>query len=171
LQPGDRLLEVGCGTGQITGWLAECVRPGRVMAVDFAPAMLAAARAKGIDAEFVESDICRERPAGRAAGPFDVALCFHSFPHFRDQPAALRNLAACLKPSGRLLVMHLAGSSQINHFHASVEGAVSGDVLPAGAQWGPLLSAAELKQTRLIDRGDLFFLEAVPRGLDLNTRL
>ena len=34
------VLEIGCGTGQITGWLAEQVTPGRVVAVDFSSEML-----------------------------------------------------------------------------------------------------------------------------------
>lgn len=163
LTPGQRVLEVGCGTGQITGHLARCVRPGRVTAVDFAPAMLAVARSKGIDADFVELDVCRPELSDKrrfAAGTFDVVLCFHSFPHFRDQRAALRNLACWMKPTGRLIVMHLAGGRQINHFHAGLSGAVNGDVLPTGDDWPPLLAEVGLRQVRLIDRDGLFFLDA-----------
>lgn len=80
LKPGTDLLEVGCGTGQITGWLAEQVAPGRVVAIDFAEAMLQQARRKHVAAEFRCADVCRD-DLGTAC--FDVILCFHSFPHFR----------------------------------------------------------------------------------------
>jgi ubiquinone/menaquinone biosynthesis C-methylase UbiE len=158
LQPGQSLLEVGCGTGKTTAWLAAQVAPGRVTAIDFAPEMIVRAQAKGIDADFRCLDVCCD-DLGRAG--YDVILCFHSFPHFRDQAAALRNFARALKPTGQLIVMHLAGSGRINHFHAGVDGPVTQDVLPVGDEWQPLLSQAGLKQTKLIDREDLFFLEAV----------
>jgi demethylmenaquinone methyltransferase/2-methoxy-6-polyprenyl-1,4-benzoquinol methylase len=160
LTPGQSLAEVGCGTGKTTGWLAEQVAPGRVSAIDFSEEMIARARLKGIDADFTCLDVCGENLGDTR---YDVILCFHSFPHFRDQPAALDHFAKALKPDGRLLVMHLAGSHHINHFHAGLKAPVNVDILPAGDEWGPLLSAAGLKQTHLIDREDLFFLEAVHR--------
>ncbi len=157
LSAGVDLLEIGCGTGQITPWLCSAVAPGRVVAVDFSQAMLARARAKDIPAEFRLLDICSDRPEGE----FDLALCFHSFPHFRDQAGALANISAALKPGGSLIVMHLAGSGAINAFHSGVGGAVGGDHLPEKHLWLELLSDAGLKLTQLIDRDDLFFLRAV----------
>jgi demethylmenaquinone methyltransferase/2-methoxy-6-polyprenyl-1,4-benzoquinol methylase len=160
LQKGMALLEVGCGTGKTTGWLAARVTPGRVTAVDFSSEMINRARAKNIDADFACLDVCDESPGEHR---YDVILCFHCFPHFRDQSAALRNFAGALKPSGRLIVMHLAGSAHINEFHAGIEGPVGGDVLPVGDRWRELLEQAGLRQTKSIDREDLFFLEAVCR--------
>jgi demethylmenaquinone methyltransferase/2-methoxy-6-polyprenyl-1,4-benzoquinol methylase len=163
LAPGQDLLEVGCGTGQITGWLAQAVRPGRVVAVDFSAAMLERARARGLEAEFRLVDICVEQPAGEA---FDVVLCFHSFPHFRDSAAALRQIARLLKPGGRLSVLHLAGSAPLNAFHQQVGGAVGHDRLPPAAEWPMLLEAAGLRLISAEDREDLFLLKArlAPRG-------
>lgn len=82
LRPGEDLLEVGCGTGQITGWLAARLSPGRVVAVDFARGMLEQARRKNVPAELRCADICSDR-LGECC--FHVILCFHSFLHFRDQ--------------------------------------------------------------------------------------
>ncbi len=44
---GNALIEVGCGTGQLTRWLADRVRPGRVVAIDFSPRMIEKASAAG----------------------------------------------------------------------------------------------------------------------------
>ncbi|MBS3822174.1 MAG: methyltransferase domain-containing protein [Planctomycetes bacterium] len=159
LTPGKTLLELGCGTGKTTAWLAEQVAPGRVTAVDFAPGMIAAAQAKGIDATFRCADICCD-DLGDAA--FDVVFCFHCFPHLRDQTAALANMASALKPDGRLIVMHMRGSRHINSFHATLDAPVNIDVLPSGeAAWDALLESAGLRRNELIDRDDLFFLRAV----------
>ena len=158
LGSGQDLLEVGCGTGQVTAWLCSAVWPGRVVAIDFAPAMVARAQAKGIAAEFRVGDICRQPPE---RGAFDVAFCFHSFPHFRDPPAALANLRVSLKPGGRLIVMHLAGSETINAVHSGLGGAVGGDLLPSAEAWTEMLNSAGLTLHERIDRDDLFFLRAV----------
>jgi ubiquinone/menaquinone biosynthesis C-methylase UbiE len=157
LRPGEDLLEVGFGTGQLTGWLADRVRPGRVVGIDFSPKMLQKAQAKGLAAEFRLADACRD-DLGQAE--FDVVLCFHSFPHFRDPLAALRNFARSLKPRGRLIVMHLRKRSEVNAFHKSLGGVVGADCLPADREWETWLRQAGLKTPKIIDEPDLFFLRA-----------
>lgn len=152
------MLEIGCGTGLITGWLTGRVGANQVTAIDFSPSMLAKARAKGIVADFRHLDICQEAPANAA---FDLALCFQSFPHFRDQTAALSNVARSLKAQGRLVVLHLVGSNEINTFHRRVGDAVGGDLLPTRYEWPALLSDVGLWIQSLEDRPDLFLLEAV----------
>jgi len=161
LQAGRDVLEVGCGTGQITRWLADLVKPGKVVAADFSPAMLAQARARGVDADFVLMDSCREEPVQRQ---FDVVLCFHSFPHFRDPAAALRQIVRHLKPGGQLLVLHLSGSAQLNAFHHKVGGAVGHDHLPPSSHWPELLRPAGLHVTEAVDREDLFLVRAELRA-------
>jgi len=155
LRPGQDVLELGCGTGQITGWLADRVRPGRVVAADFAPSMLDQARARGQEANVQLLDICRE-PAGAR---FDVVLCFNAFPHFRDKAAALRNIAASLKLGGRLLILHLSGRAKLNAFHQGLREPVCHDLLPDAGAWPGLLGRAGLRCVELADQDDLFLLE------------
>jgi ubiquinone/menaquinone biosynthesis C-methylase UbiE len=157
LQPGSDLLEVGCGTGQISGWLAQQIAPGRLVAVDFAEAMLEQARRKSAAAEFRCADVCRD---DLGTDCFDTILCFHSFPHFRDQAAAVTTLARALRASGRLLIMHLAGRREINSFHDHVGGAVHGDHLPSLEDWSVLLSQAGLQMQQHVDQSDLYILSA-----------
>jgi len=166
LRPGMDVLEVGCGTGQITGWLADTVKPGRVVAIDFSPGMLAQARARGVDAEFVLHDICGTEPLRRQ---FDLVLCFHSFPHFRDPSAALGQIARSLRSGGQLLVVHLSGSEQLNTFHRQVGGPVGRDRLAPAAEWPELLRPAGLRSLEAVDREDLFLMRAALQASD--TRL
>ncbi len=158
LTAGEQLLEVGCGTGQISAWLASKIAPGRLVAIDFASAMLHQAAAKNIAAEFRQADVCCDC-LGRNC--YDAVLCFHAFPHFRDQAKALEILARTLRPTGRLIIMHLAGSAQINSFHDQVGGAVGGDHLPSRPHFQELLSSQGLAIDEYIDREDLFFLRAL----------
>jgi ubiquinone/menaquinone biosynthesis C-methylase UbiE len=115
------------------------------------------ATSKGIVADFRVADVCRDN-LGRVE--FDVVLCFHSFLHFRDQPAALRNLARCLKSHGRLIVMHLHGRAGVNAFHQGVGGVIATDLLPTDNQWKKWLDLVGLRLTKIIDGPELFFLQA-----------
>ena len=162
LQPGQDVLEVGCGTGKVTAWLAEWVAPARVTAIDFAPEMIAHAQAKNIDADFAVADACAD-DLGQEM--FDVIFCFHVFPHLRDPNIAMIAFARALRPGGRLIVMHAAGSEHINACHANIEGPVHADHLPVGDEWNDLLRPAGLAMDDLIDREDLFLLDAHKTGV------
>jgi SAM-dependent methyltransferase len=160
LDPGRDVAEIGCGTGQVTGWLADAVRPGRVTAVDFAPGMLTRARRRGVQADFLALDVCAQ-PLPRAA--YDIVLCLNVFPHFRDPGAALANFAAALRPTGRLVILHLASWRDINAFHAGVDGIVSTDLLPEPTAWPALLATANLHMLEIDDAPDLFLVTAQPQ--------
>jgi demethylmenaquinone methyltransferase/2-methoxy-6-polyprenyl-1,4-benzoquinol methylase len=155
--PGQHVLELGCGTGQVTGWLLDAVRPGRVTAIDFAPAMLARARARGVPAEFRCADVCSD-DLGTAC--YDMVFCLHAFPHFRDPDLALRTLARALKPDGRFILLHLDGRENVNSFHAQVGAEVGADHLPDVFTLKELLREAGLQVTTVVDRPDLFCMHA-----------
>ena len=157
LRAGQSVLEVGCGTGRITGWLAEAVKPGRVAAVDFSPAMLRQAQARGVNANFRLFDICGEAPMEEQ---FDVVLCFHAFPHFRDKHRALRNIRNLLASGGQLVILHLAGSAELNKFHAQVSHPVCHDHMPPKDLWPKMLAECGLRLVSLTDEPGLFLLKA-----------
>ncbi|HVM63035.1 MAG TPA: methyltransferase domain-containing protein [Verrucomicrobiae bacterium] len=157
LRPGQDVLEAGCGTGRITGWLVQVVHPGRVVGVDFSPAMLARATARGLAAEFRLLDICAEATVREA---FDVVFCFHAFPHFRDPLRALRSIHGLLKPGGELIVLHLIGSRELNAFHARQSDPVCHDRLPGPEAWMGMLANAGWRLLSLADEPDLFLLRA-----------
>src|SRR5207249_2978901 len=64
---GRAVVEIGCGTGANTAWLAE--RAARVIALDFSAAMLAQARERvpGSHVEFVSHDVCQPWPLADAS--------------------------------------------------------------------------------------------------------
>ena len=162
LRPGQNVLEVGCGTGRITGWLAETVKPGRVVAVDFSPAMLRQAQARGVDANFRLFDICGETPM---AEQFDVVLCFHAFPHFRDKLRALRNIRNLLACGGQLVILHLAGSAELKEFHAQLSHPVCHDHMPPQDLWPDMLAGCDLRLVSLTEQPGLFLLKAASSSM------
>lgn len=107
-QPGDRVLDVACGTGIVARKACEYVRPnGAVVGVDMLPDMLDAARSTPPTEPPVE---WRQASVGQMPfedGAFDVVLCQHGMQFFPDKPAALREINRVMAPGGRLGVMVL----------------------------------------------------------------
>ena len=107
LEPGDRVLDVGCGSGHTTVEIARRVAPGgSVVGLDIASVMLKAARARasqaGVDADFLEAD-AQVYDFGTAG--FDVLTSRFGVMFFSDPTAAFANLRSALVERGRLLFL------------------------------------------------------------------
>lgn len=103
LQPGDRVLDIACGTGIVARLARERVGPaGQVVGVDTSAPMLGVARKVLPDAEFREGDA-----GALPLGPeeqFDAAICHQGFQFFPDRPKALLEMRRALRPGGRLVL-------------------------------------------------------------------
>ena len=98
--PGARTLEVGCGNGSISAWLAGRVAPGgRAVAVD-------------LDLSLADADVpgLELRQADILAGPvepedFDLVTARAVLHHVADAQAAVVNLVASARPGGTILLI------------------------------------------------------------------
>jgi len=103
LRPGDRVLDVACGTGFVARCAAQLVGPGRLVAgVDVSPDMLAVARSVTPPGNAVEWHEASAESMPFPDDSFDVALCQMGLQFFPDRQAALRELRRILVPGGRL---------------------------------------------------------------------
>jgi ubiquinone/menaquinone biosynthesis C-methylase UbiE len=114
VRPGERALDVGCGTGQVTARLLAA--GARVTALDQSSSMLARARRRAPGARYIESDVAGldalgDPSAGEdSSAPtnsFDVitiAFLLHELPADR-RVATVRAAAARLAPGGRLGIL------------------------------------------------------------------
>jgi SAM-dependent methyltransferase len=103
--PGERVLDVACGTGLLSFAAAVAVGPaGAVIGVDLSGRMVEAASARarhrGIDgAEFLRMDA---EALVFADASFDVALCGLGLMYLPDAERALREMRRVLRPGGRM---------------------------------------------------------------------
>jgi trans-aconitate 2-methyltransferase len=100
----ERVLDAGCGSGRVTELLAARLPRGRVVALDGSPAMIDAARERlasfGDRIEYVVADLGEPLPI---EGSVDAILSTATFHWVPDHDALFANLAAVLRPGGRLV--------------------------------------------------------------------
>lgn len=103
LGPGDKALDVACGTGRLAMELAARVGPrGSVTGLDFSEEMLAIARAKEPAIDWRSGDAL-ELPF--ADGQFDAVTSGFSVRNFSDLARGLREMRRVTRPGGRVVVL------------------------------------------------------------------
>lgn len=102
---GVDVVELGCGTGKNTAWLAD--RAGRVTALDFSPGMLARAqeRVAASHVRFAEHDIRRPWPLPDASA--DVVIGNLVLEHVASLAGVYAEAARVLRPGGVLFLCEL----------------------------------------------------------------
>jgi len=102
LGPGDVLVDVACGTGDLAERAAAC--GARAVGVDFARAMLGGARARSRSLPLVQGDAAA---LPFASGSATVITCGFALRNFTSLPDALAEMGRVLAPGGRLALVEV----------------------------------------------------------------
>lgn len=101
IKAGDRVLDIGCGTGRLTGWIHTCVGPsGTVVGIDPLADRIAVARTRTEAIHFAVGSA--EDLRDFADGSFDAVCLCAVFHWILDQPKALSEIHRVLRPGGRV---------------------------------------------------------------------
>ena len=129
----DTVLDIGCGTGQTTRDAARLASAGSAVGADLSSAMLGVARARAEQAglanvSFLQADVQVHRfePA-----TFDVAISRTGTMFFGDPAAAYANIAAALRPGGRVAFAVWQDRSENEWFTAFTGALSAGRDLPS----------------------------------------
>jgi ubiquinone/menaquinone biosynthesis C-methylase UbiE len=110
LQPGESVLDVGCGTGVLTRLAARKVAPsGHAVGIDASPQMIATAQRKAGNVSRLEFHVAAIEQLPLETGTFDVVLSSLMLHHLPDdlKKSGLSEVRRVLKPGGRLVVVDL----------------------------------------------------------------
>ena len=126
-QPGERLLDVGCGSGRLALDVVGGTPGATAVGVDLSSAQLNVARARAGDlpVEFVQAD-AQVHDFGHAT--YDVVASRTGTMFFSDPAMAFSNLAQATRPGGRLVILVWRGLDA-NEWLREFMGAI-GRVLP-----------------------------------------
>ncbi|MFC0596812.1 class I SAM-dependent methyltransferase [Streptomyces palmae] len=107
----DRILDIGCGNGQLTRLAARRAPEGHALGVDLSAPMLATARARTEAEGLSRVRYVRDDAQTRAfpEGGFDLALSRFGIMFFADPVAAFDNIRRALRPGGRLAFLAMTG--------------------------------------------------------------
>lgn len=155
MEPGNRVLDAGCGTGRAAPLIRKSVGDsGYVVGIDLSWEMLNIAgesqRGKSV---YVLSDA---HETALKDGSFDVAICFALFPHLEQKLRALEQFRRVLKPGGLLVVAHTMNRQELNAFHSRVKGPVTRDLLPGPVEMADLFEAAGFRNFDLQEEPSLY---------------
>ncbi|TDH63709.1 class I SAM-dependent methyltransferase [Dankookia rubra] len=126
-RPGERVLNIGCGSGTSVLALAEAVGPGgQVLGADIAAESVAVARRRVAEAGLAQAAILLGDAGSHPFPPGGFDLLFSRFGvMFFDPPAAaFRNLRAALRPGGRLCAAAFRAAAE-NPWTTAPAGAIS----------------------------------------------
>ncbi|HVX29926.1 MAG TPA: methyltransferase domain-containing protein [Nitrolancea sp.] len=153
-QPGETVLDLGCGTGHLTHAIAE--RGAQVIGADFSPAMIEQARTNYPDLRFEvadASDFTLDEPV-------DAIFSNAVFHWVRDQEGAADSVARALKPGGRF-VAEFGGKHNVGQIIAATVEAMREAGYPDGAKRNPWYYPSIAEHATLLERHGLETTSAV----------
>lgn len=127
-QAGERILDLGCGTGQLTACIADA--GAEVLGVDSSPEMIREARANYPKLEFRVDDARRFSVESR----FDAVFSNAMLHWILDAEAVIRQVALALRPGGRF-VAEFGGRGNVGRIVGNVQGILTAKGYPCHSPW------------------------------------
>jgi len=147
---GQRVFEIGCGTGVDLPDLARSVKPGgKVFGVDSSAQALEAARPRVAAFPEIELVQARVERLPFEDGAFDACRADRTLQHVSEPEQALKELRRVLRRGGRLVVLEMKSALHGVESDGIIERAINERMWSAGARpgWLPLLLPLFLART------------------------
>lgn len=128
-QPGERVLDLGCGTGDLSWEISS--RGAEVLGVDVSPEMISRAAGKYPRLRFEIADACNLELDPLAPGSFDAVFSNAALHWIKEASRVVRAVHCVLCPGGRF-VAELGGRGNVRTIERAIEETLAERGLPAG---------------------------------------
>jgi trans-aconitate methyltransferase len=121
IQPSAKILELGCGPGNITRYLLDKRPDFNILATDYAPNMVETAQQNNPEAQCISLD-CRD--IAQLDGPFDGMVAGFVIPYLSPTELLdfMRDAAAILAPGGLLYLSFVEGTAEESGYKTGSNG-------------------------------------------------
>jgi ubiquinone/menaquinone biosynthesis C-methylase UbiE len=103
--PGERILDLACGTGELERRVARAQSDAEIVGVDLAGSMVARARTKVGERPNIRIEVADVHNLPFSSDSFDAVVCANTFHYFTRPEIVLREAARVLRPGGRFVVL------------------------------------------------------------------
>jgi ubiquinone/menaquinone biosynthesis C-methylase UbiE len=166
LEEGQRVLDVGTGTGILIPFLSKAVGDsGLVVAIDFSEKMVEVSTQKFSALSNVRIELKNAEELDYPKSFFDAVICFGVFPHIQNKEKALTEMNNVLKSKGKLLIAHALGSKELNQMHGKEAPLLSGDILQPEREVRKLLSKHGFKVEYVEDKSDRYLCLSIRKKM------
>ncbi|MGI6776823.1 MAG: class I SAM-dependent methyltransferase [Acetivibrionales bacterium] len=161
ISEGQKVLDVGTGTGVMIPFLHSCIGDkGEIIAVDVSEKMVEQAKNKFSfkNVQFIVGDVLE---ADLPENYFDCIMCYSMFPHFSDKKYAVERLSGYLKKNGKFVICHSQSREAINKIHKDASHHVKDDRLPAANVIKEYYKNANIQTVTIVDNEELFIVVGI----------
>lgn len=152
LKSGQKVLDVGTGTGVLIPYLIKAVGPsGSVTAIDYSEKMIRKCKTKHSQIRNINIKVGNIEEEAFPPEFFDAAICFGVFPHIKRKEKALRNITHMLKSGGKLVIAHALSSEELKTHHSNISKHVAHSAMPKKSKMIQLLKQKGFVGIRIRD--------------------
>ena len=156
---GTEVLDLGCGTGGITRFLAATYRPARVVGIDVDEGLIARATKAAAGLGNVSFRTVAPGTLPFADGSFDVVFSKDAMVHIADKEALFADIVRILRPGGRVAASDWMSAadgpfSPELAYYLEAEGLGFGMASPA--RYRAAMESAGFRDIRMTDRNDWY---------------
>ena len=138
LKKGDRVLDVGTGTGILIPHILKMIgSEGKIVALDYTENMIKKAKEKFPQKEYPNVNfVIKNFFETTSECLFDSIICYSCFPHLEDKEQFFQKSFDLLKWDATLLIAHSSSRTEINEMQSRKHEAVQDDFLPSAQEIG-----------------------------------
>jgi ubiquinone/menaquinone biosynthesis C-methylase UbiE len=171
LLPGQKILDVGTGTGVLIPFLLKAVgRTGQISAIDYAEKMIKICKSKYAHLPNVTFTVQHVETLDFPSQTFDAVTCFGLFPHIDNKEEVLRQINRVLKTNGKLIIAHALSSTEIKAHHHNTSSVVAHDSLPTSTVMKRLLKQAGFGKIHIIDKPGRYLNLSIKRNTTIGAK-